>query len=179
MLSPSTGFPTPAHMPPSTGTSPRAYIQLSGNGYTPALYATLAPYAKPADHTQPSNTEPIYTIQNPLPTISPLAAMITTSTGHGRELSNLAKIYTNNAKYSGRNNSFTFKLAIFHDIYSRADVLPEAKMKAFPTMLKGLALNYYYSNISTSAIAMNFDRVCNSIRNYFEGAKYKQSVLSK
>ncbi len=46
-------------------------------------------------------------------------------------------------------------------------------------MLKGLALDYYYSNISTSAVAMNFDQVCNSIRNYFEGAEYKRSVLSK
>ncbi len=105
--------------------------------------------------------------------------MITTSTGHQRKLSNLAKIYTDDAKYSGRNNSFTFKLAIFHDICSRADVPPETKMKAFPTMLKGLALDYYYSNISTITIAMNFDQVCNSIRNYFEGAEYKQSNLSK
>ena len=87
-------------------------------------------------------------------------------------------MYTEEAKYSGRNDSFTFKLAIFHDICSRADVPPEAKMKAFPTMLKGLALDYYYSNISTSG-AMNFDQVCNSIRNYFEEAEYKRSVLSK
>ena len=52
-------------------------------------------------------------------------------------------------------------------------------MKTFPTMLKGFALDYYYSDISTSAVALNFDQVCNSIRNYFEGAEYKRSVLSK
>ena len=46
-------------------------------------------------------------------------------------------------------------------------------------MLKGLALDYYYSNISTSAVALNFGQVCNSIRNYFEKAKYKQNILLK
>lgn len=46
-------------------------------------------------------------------------------------------------KYSGENDSLTFKLTIFHDICARADVPYEATMKAFPTMLKGLALDYY------------------------------------
>lgn len=46
-------------------------------------------------------------------------------------------------------------------------------------MLKGLALDYYDSNINTSTIAINFDQVCNSINNYFERAEYKQSVLLK
>ena len=46
-------------------------------------------------------------------------------------------------------------------------------------MLEGLDLDYYYSKISTSAVAMNFDQVCDFIRNYFEKAKYKQSILSK
>lgn len=83
------------------------------------------------------------------------------------------KIYTNDVKYNGRNNRFIFKLVIFYGIYSRADVLLEAKIKAVPTILKGLTLDYYYSNINTSAITMNFDQVCNSIKNYFKGIKYK------
>ena len=99
--------------------------------------------------------------------------------GQSKKLSNLAKIYTNDAKYSGRNNSFTFKLTIFHNICSRADIPLKAKMKAFPIMLKSLALNYYYSNISVSIVTINFDQVCNFIRNYFKGAEYKQSVFLK
>ena len=166
---PGTG-PTPgAYMQP-TGPTSAAYTQPSGIGATPAAYATAG------GHTQPSSTGPAHAVQNHTFAINPPSA---TSTSHGRELSNLAKMYTEEAKYSGRNDSFTFKLAIFHDICSRADVPREAKMKAFPTMLKGLALDYYYSNISTSTVAMNFDQVCNSIWNYFEGAEYKQSVLSK
>ena len=87
--------------------------------------------------------------------------MLNTNIGHNRELSNLAKIYTNDAKYSDRNNSFIFKLAIFHDICLRADVPLKTKIKTFLTMLKGLALDYYYSNISISAVPMNFHQVCN------------------
>lgn len=132
----------------------------------------------PASHTEPS-TEPAYVAQN-FPSIINLSAETSTiSIGHSRELSNLAKIYTNDAKYSGCNDSFIFKLEIFHDICARADVPPEAKMKTFPTMLKSLALNYYYSNISTSAVTLNFDPVCNSIKNYFKRAKYKRTILSK
>ena len=191
MQPPSTGFPPAAHTPPGTGPTPAtymqpsgitpipAYVQPSGIGYTPTPYATPAPYTTPADHTQPSTGPAHPAVYHPPSASQPPAATVTTSIGHGRELSNLAKIYTDEAKYSGRNDSFTFKLAIFHDICSRADVPPEAKMKAFPTMLKGLALDYYYSNISTSVVALNFDQVCNSIRNYFEGAEYKRSVLSK
>lgn len=104
--------------------------------------------------------------------------MHNTSIGHDKELLNLAKMYTNDAKCSNHNDRFTFKLAIFHVIYSRADVPPKIKMKVFPTMVKGLALNYYYSNISTSTIALNFDQIYNSIKNYFEGAEYKQSIFS-
>lgn len=62
--------------------------------------------------------------------------------GYGRDLAKMAKLYTEEAKYGGEEDSFDFKLSIFHDIYSRADVPPEAEMKAFPTMLKGLALDY-------------------------------------
>jgi hypothetical protein len=62
----------------------------------------------------------------------------------------------------------------------RADVPQSAKLKAFPTMLKGLALDYYYSNMSTNSMTpITFDEVCFSMRNYFEGAEYRRGILSK
>ena len=100
------------------------------------------------------------------------------SQGYGRELANLAKMYTDKAKYNGENDSFAFKLTIFRDICARADVLQEILLKAFSTMLTSLALDYYYSNTSISIVA-TFDKVCESIGIYFEGAEYKRSVLSK
>lgn len=54
----------------------------------------------------------------------------------------MVKIYMKEAKHGGEYGSFYFKLAISHDICFRANVPPEAKAKAFPTMLKGLALDH-------------------------------------
>jgi hypothetical protein len=36
---------------------------------------------------------------------------------YSKELANLAKLYTDEAKYSGENNNFNFKLTIFTDLY--------------------------------------------------------------
>jgi hypothetical protein len=60
----------------------------------------------------------------------------------------------------------------------RADVSQSAKLKAFFTMLKDLALDYYYSNMSIDA-SITFDEVCFSMRNYFENVEYRRSILFK
>jgi hypothetical protein len=99
---------------------------------------------------------------------------------HEKELANLAKLYTNEAKYSDENDSFSFKLTIFHDMCDRADVLQLTKLKAFFTMLKDLILDYYYSNMFISIITViTFDEVCFSMRNYFEDVEYKRDILFK
>jgi len=36
---------------------------------------------------------------------------------YSKELANLAKLYTNEAKYSGENDNFDFKLTIFTNLY--------------------------------------------------------------
>ncbi len=58
------------------------------------------------------------------PAIEPIKSigLMRTESGHGKELANLAKLYTDEAKYSGENDSFSFKLTIFHDMCDRADV---------------------------------------------------------
>lgn len=119
----------------------------------------------PGAYIQP-NTAPKFTIFN-------------TSIGHGKHLSNLIKIYINNTKYNRYNDNFNLKLAIIHDIYLKADVLFKAKIKAFFTIIKGLAINYYYFNISIIAIPLNFDQICNFIQNYIRGAQYKQIIFLK
>ena len=55
-------------------------------------------------------------------------------------------MYIEESKYGGNRDSFDFKLAIFYNIYRRADIPYKAKAKAFPTMLKGLVLNFFYLN---------------------------------
>jgi hypothetical protein len=54
-------------------------------------------------------------------------------------------MYTEDLKYSGSKDSLTYKLTIFYNIYSRVDILAAVYTKAFPTILKGVALNYFYS----------------------------------
>lgn len=54
------------------------------------------------------------------------------------------KIYSNNVKYSGYNDSFTFKLAIFYNIYFKINILPKRKIKIFSIILKNLALETYF-----------------------------------
>jgi hypothetical protein len=66
-----------------------------------------------------------------------------------KELTNLAKIFTDESKYTRQDNNFDFKLVIFHDLCSRASVPEETKVKAYPTMLSHLALDHYYTNLET------------------------------
>ena len=69
-----------------------------------------------------------------------------TSKGYRRELSTIIKMYTEESKYRGNRDNFNFKLAIFYNIYGCADILYKAKAKAFPIMLKGLVLDFFYLN---------------------------------
>ncbi len=98
-----------------------------------------------------------------------------------RELVNLIKLYTDEAKYSEKNDNFSFKLIMFNDMCDRIDVSSEAKLKALLTMFKGLALNYYYKNMTSKNKnhSITFDDVCVSIMSYFEDAEYKRSILNK
>lgn len=98
---------------------------------------------------------------------------ILASQGYRRELANLEKIYTNEVKYIGKNNSFLFiKLMIFHHIYVRTDVSHVILLKAFLTMLTSLVLDYYYLNTNISNTG-TFDEICDLIQTYFEGGEHK------
>ena len=52
-----------------------------------------------------------YDNELPIFLVDPLQIMITTNTGYSKKLSNLAKTYTNEAKYSGANDSPKFNIA--------------------------------------------------------------------
>jgi len=80
-------------------------------------------------------------------------------------------------KYSGEDDNFNSKLTIFYNLYSRANVPWEAKVKAYPIMLRGLALNHYYTNLKNITLTLLFNQICNAIYNYFKGPKYRRSIL--
>ena len=84
-----------------------------------------------------------------------------TSKGYGRELNIIIKIYTEESKYGGNKDSFNFKLTIFYNICRYINILYKAKAKAFPTMLKGLALNFFYLNNTINK--SSFQDICSAI----------------
>jgi hypothetical protein len=63
------------------------------------------------------------------------------------------------------------------DLCGRADVPQGALVKAFPTMLKGLALDCYYS--SCRGRYGNISDLFQAVEAYFENDDSKRTVLSQ
>ena len=91
----------------------------------------------------------------------------------------MAKLYTDEAKYSGENDNFDFKLTIFTDLCQKADIPKQEFSQAYSTMLRGLALDHYYTNLKSNPLSVSFDKLCESTRNYFEGSEYKRDILTQ
>lgn len=70
---------------------------------------------------------------------------------------NLVRLYINKNKYTNQNDYFDFKLIIFYNLYSRASISNEVKVKAYLTILSKLALNHYYTNLKNIAQNLPFD----------------------
>ena len=85
-------------------------------------------------------------------------------------------MYTKESKYGGNRDSFNFKLAIFYNLCGCANILYKAKAKAFPIMLKGLVLDFFYLNNTISKLS--FQDICSTIQTYFKGLEYKKGVLA-
>ena len=92
-------------------------------------------------------------------------------------MANLAKSYTDDVKYGSEGDNFSLKLTIFYDIYGRVRVLAEAYRKALPIMLKGLTLDYYYSDLINSSLS--FEQLCQTIQQHFKDANYRRNTLIK
>ena len=46
-------------------------------------------------------------------------------------------------------------------------------------MLRGLALNYYYTNLKSNPLSVPFNKLCEAIYNYFKGLEYKRNILTQ
>ena len=45
-------------------------------------------------------------------------------------------------------------------------------------MLRGLALNHYYTNFKSNPFGVPFNKLYKATRNYFKGLKYKRNILT-
>ena len=97
------------------------------------------------------------------------------SKDYRQELSIIIKMYIKKSKYKGNRDSFNFKLIIFYNICRRTNILYKAKAKAFPIILKGLVLDFFYLNNTINKLS--FQDICNAIQTYFKGLEYKRGVL--
>ena len=96
--------------------------------------------------------------------------------GYRQELNIIIKIYIKESKYKNNKNSFNFKLAIFYNICRCTNILYKAKAKAFPIMLKGLVLDFFYLNNTINKLS--FQDIYSTIQTYFKGLKYKRGILA-
>ena len=45
-------------------------------------------------------------------------------------------------------------------------------------MLRGLVLNYYYTNLKSNPIGVSFNKLYVATYNYFKGLEYKRNILT-
>lgn len=91
----------------------------------------------------------------------------------------LSKIYTEDLKYSGEDDSFDYKYGIFIDLCEKAEIPKNIYFKAFSSMLRGAALKHFYTSIKTNTHITNLSEACENMRETFEGEEYKRSMLTK
>jgi len=46
-------------------------------------------------------------------------------------------------------------------------------------MLRGLALDHYYTNLKSNPLSVPFDKLCKATCNYFEGPEYRCDILTQ
>lgn len=95
------------------------------------------------------------------------------------DLINLSRLYADEYKYSGEGDSFDFKYGIFIDLCEKAEVPKELYFKAFSKMLKGTALNHFYTSIKTDPCITQLFEICENMRQTFEGEDFKRTMLTK
>jgi hypothetical protein len=95
---------------------------------------------------------------------------------YSKDLATLAKIYTEESKYSKEDNNFNYKFPIFNNFYNRVNIPQAAKIKGFLIILYSITLDFYYKNKVTY---ITFNSIYNTIYNYFKGLEYKHKVLIK
>jgi hypothetical protein len=130
------------------------------------------PTAQPQHITAPKTPQTVPNQPVPYPQTPP-------SQNFGKELANLTKLYTEDTKYSGEDDNFDYKLMIFHDLCEKAALPQQAFAQAYSTMLRGLALDHYYTNRKNISHVISFEEMCYATRNYFEGAEHKRNILNR
>ena len=96
--------------------------------------------------------------------------------GHSKELAALSKMYTNDDKYGGSpTESLNYKFTIFMDLCKRAEIPQETLPKAFPSMLRSMALEHYYS--SCQGHGLTLQQLFQRFQAHFEEEEHRRNML--
>ena len=96
--------------------------------------------------------------------------------GHSKELTTLAKMYTSEEKYGeSPTESLSYKFNIFMNLCTRAQIPQQILNTTFPTMLKSMALKYYYS--SCQGINLTIQQLLDRFQGHFEGEEHRRNML--
>jgi hypothetical protein len=144
-----------------------SYLLYHEKKITPEKYTT------PRENTPEPNTTPRVTTPELYQTTEHIKVK-----EYSKELGSLVKYYSEESKYSSENDNFDFKLTIFYDLCTKAAIPKVALAQAYSTMLKGMALDHYYTNLKNSGTT-SFEQMHQATRNYFEGPEYRRKVLGQ
>jgi hypothetical protein len=75
---------------------------------------------------------------------------------------------TDDMKYSSNreDEALDYKIRIFYDVYNRVSLPRKLLMKAFLALLKGIALDYFYSY---ALLQRSLEEAVHNLKNFFEG----------
>ena len=96
--------------------------------------------------TYPAYTGAFYTYSFPFSSSS--AVTISSPSNYAKEIENMKKLYKNDMKYSKNNDNFVHKLNIFHHFCDKSNISYETRSKAFSSMFKNFAFDYYLANVN-------------------------------
>jgi hypothetical protein len=97
-----------------------------------------------------------------------------------KQLTDLTKLYSNDdMKYSGDTYEvLDSKLLIFYDCCHRLGIPQWQFAGAFPTMLKGRALSFYYDRLCGTPEPRDFDTMVSRVKGHFENQERNQTYLT-
>ena len=92
---------------------------------------------------------------------------------YGQEITDFTIMITDNMKYSGIGiiESLDYTLLIYDSVFDRLNPPREVYSRAFPTILTGLALDYYYNNGLQRFPVLE---ACEILKKFFEGPTFNR-----
>jgi len=101
-------------------------LTLTSSIPTPAVLNNppIAKPPSPTNVTAPSMnvTAPSTNVTAPPINATAPSTKATAAVNYGRDLATLVKMYTEESKYSGKDNNFNYKLTIFNNLYNRVGI---------------------------------------------------------